>query len=298
MNVSLFESLSKTIISPYDELICYEYLYSRDGSSLKKMVESTVLSNKLPHEVFDEMYGMITPEDFQDIEDQVNEELGNFRVVINQTPSWPDKLSASNRPSPVLYYQGDIALLDTPNISIVGARKATDEGIQRAKKLAKELSAAHITVTTGLAAGIDTASAISALENGGQVIGVIGTPITMCYPQENIELQNAIGAHNLVVSQVPIYKYSKQPFKTKKYYFPERNELMAAISDATVIVEASDTSGTLTQARACLHQGRPLFILRSCADNSAISWPSKYIGKEGVHVLDSVDQLLYKVYGD
>ena len=72
---------------------------------------------------------------------------------------------------------------------------------------------------------------------------------------------------------------------------------MAAVSDATVIVEASDTSGTLTQAKACLSQGRPLFIMRSCAENSTVSWPRRYIDKEGVYVLDSTQQLLDLVYG-
>lgn len=71
---------------------------------------------------------------------------------------------------------------------------------------------------------------------------------------------------------------------------------MAAISDATVIVEASDTSGTLTQARACLHQGRPLFVMRSCVENTAVSWPANYVGRKGVYILDSTDQLMEIVY--
>jgi DNA processing protein len=124
------------------------------------------------------------------------------------------------------------------------------------------------------------------------VIGVIGTPIDECYPKENCSLQNEIAEKHLLVSQVPFYRYSQQPFKTKRYYFPERNELMAAISDATVIIEASDTSGTLTQARACLHQGRPLFILRSCYDSDQVTWPKRWAEKENVFIIGSSEEIL------
>ncbi len=291
----LRESVVDTIISPYDELISYEYLYSQDGSSLKKIVESTVLSGKLPHEALQDRFGMILPDGYQDVEDWVSDRLGTFHVAVNRTPTWPKRLADSTRPSPILYYRGDVALLESKNVSIVGARKASEEGLMRATKLAHALVREGIAVTTGLAAGIDTVATTAALKGNGKPIGVIGTPIDQSYPKENASLQEAVADRGLVISQVPLYKYSKQPFKTKRYYFPERNELMAAISDATVIVEASDTSGTLTQARACLHQGRPLFIMRSCAEGDA-SWPSKYLDKENVYVLDSADQLIKQLY--
>ena len=125
-------------------------------------------------------------------------------------------------------------------------------------------------------------------------IGVIGTPIDECYPKENRELAEAMIDEEgcLIVSQVPFYRYSVQPFKTKRYYFPERNELMAAISDATIIVEASDTSGTLTQARACEHQGRPLFIMRSCYEDRSLEWPRKWAARSKVFVVDCIDDVL------
>lgn len=294
---TLLEADSQVAVSPYDELLCYEYLYSLEGSSLKKIVESTVLAGRLPHEAFDDVFGMLPPDDVADLKGWLDDRIDAFRVVVNKTPSWPERLSDSNRPSPLLYYMGDIALLSTRNVSIVGARKASGDGLARAASLASRLIADGITVTTGLAAGIDTAATSEALRLGGRAICVIGTPITEAYPKENKQLQQQVSERGLVVSQVPLYKYSKQPFKTKKYYFPERNELMAAISDATVIVEASDTSGTLTQARACLNQGRPLYIMRSCIESASVTWPEKYLDKPNVHVLDSYDGFLDSVYG-
>ena len=86
-------------------------------------------------------------------------------------------------------------------------------------------------------------------------------------------------------------RYSHQPFATKPDYFPERNETMAAMSEATVIVEASDTSGSLTQARECLRQGRKLFILNSCFENPDITWPATYEKRGAVRVQKTADIL-------
>lgn len=297
MPSTLLDAIESKTISPYEELLSVEYLYAQPGSSLRGVADATVLSERLPHEVASDRFGLFEPDDLWDLESWLAEKLGTFSVAVNRTPSWPSRLADSKRPTPILYYRGDIGLLEAKNVSVVGARKATFEGKARAASLAKSLAESEIAVTTGLAAGIDTAAATSAIEHGGKTIGVIGTPIDECYPKENRGLQDRVARDGLLISQVPLYKYSRQPFETKRYYFPERNELMAAVSDATVIVEASDTSGTLSQARACLGQGRPLFIMRSCVESKDVSWPSKYIGREGVHVLDSAEQLLEQVYG-
>lgn len=294
-SVSLKEALGKSVISPYEELMAYEYLRSVKSGTLKAVASMTVAEGLLPTQALHNKYGVFAPDDFQAVEDYVDSKVGTaeaFSVVVNNTPSWPAKLKDSEQPTPLLYYRGNIGYLDLPSVSVVGARKATPEGRARAQKIAKELVENNVCVVTGLARGIDTAATQGALENGGRTIAVIGTPIDECYPKENARLQAFIAERHLLVSQVPFFKYKVQPFQTKKRYFPERNELMAAISDATVIVEASDTSGTLTQARAYLHQGRPLFIMRSCVENPAVSWPAKYTDKPNVYVLDSVEQVL------
>lgn len=137
------------------------------------------------------------------------------------------------------------------------------------------LDVEDVIIVSGLAEGIDTAAMNATIEFGGSIIGVIGTPLNKFYPKHNEELQKFVAHNHLLLSHVPFYKYSLQRFDTQKYYFPERNAVMAAISDATVIVEASETSGTLTQARACLEIGKKLFILNSCFE-SGLKWPDKY----------------------
>ena len=119
----------------------------------------------------------------------------------------------------------------------------------------------------------------------------LGTPITESYPNENAELQRRIAKDYLVVSQVPILRYARQTFRGNRLLFPERNATMSALSDATVIVEAGETSGTLTQARAALHQGRQLFILDSCFQNPNLTWPAKFAEKGAIRVKDFDDIL-------
>src|ERR1019366_8913989 len=104
------------------------------------------------------------------------------------------------------------------------------------------------------------------------------------YPKENRDLQDLIAKSHLLVSQVPFYRYATEPFRSRRNYFPQRNETMSALSEATIIVEASDTSGTLTQARAALEQKRKLFILDSCFERPDITWPRRFEARGAIRV--------------
>lgn len=291
----ILDDIMMTTVSPYEELLAYEYLYSRKGESLKKLSDATVKKGILPSHLLNERAGLFGVEgDYDKMTAYIDSKLGKCSFAVNGAYGWPEKLKDSARPAPVLYYRGDLGLVESKSVSIVGARDASDSGMSRAHAAAKKLIEADVTIVTGLAKGVDTAAAKAvAQSNGkGRIIGVIGTPIDEYYPRENRQLQDWVAERNLLLSQVPFYKYKIQSFTSKRTYFPERNELMAAVSDATVIVEASDSSGTLSQAGACLHQGRPLFIMRSCAENPAVSWPLRFIGKPGVQILDDISQVL------
>lgn len=285
-----------SFVSPYNELIALECLYSEDGATLKRVTSETVHSGKLPSEALQERYGLFKNDDsIAQVKRLVDTKIGSFSVVVNNTPNWPAKLADSARPTPLLYYNGFLNLIETKSVSVVGSRKASDSGRGRARRIARELSKNGVTVVTGLARGIDTEATTAAIQAGGPVIGVIGTPIDEAYPKENTELQTLVAKNYLLLSQVPFFRYATEPFSSHRIHFPERNELMAAVSDATVIVEASDTSGTLSQARACLHQGRPLFIMRSLIDNPLVTWPEKFLAKDNVFVLDNTEQVLQAI---
>ena len=273
-------------ISPYNELLSYETLWSRDGATLKKVSEY--------------LEGITVPSkaqfNLEDLsrKDEIDSYLMNierdFSILTAENYQYPIALQDPTHKIKLLYYQGDLGLLDAPKrISIVGARKATPNGEKRARRLAKILKEKEYIIVSGLAEGIDTAAMTETIRLGGKVIGVIGTPINQAYPKKNKQLQELVAREHLLLSHVPIYRYSKEPFQTKKFYFPQRNIIMAAVSDATIIVEASDTSGTLTQARACINMGRKLFILNSCFEQPNLSWPHKFLEKGAIRVRDESD---------
>lgn len=136
---------------------------------------------------------------------------------------------------------------------------------------------------SGLARGIDTVAHTAAIEAEGVTIGVLGTPLSEVYPKENRDLQEQLARDHLVVSQVPIIQYSRQSYRQNRWFFPQRNLTMAALTTATVIVEAGETSGTLVQARGALEQGRKLFILESCFGRG-LEWPEKFLRRGAVRV--------------
>jgi DNA processing protein len=187
---------------------------------------------------------------------------------------------------PRLYLAGDVSLLKAQlRVAIIGSRDASPDGLRRSARLARELVKRDVVVVSGLAKGIDRAAHESALAEGGRTIAVIGTPLGKAYPAENAGLQERIYRDHLLLSQFAA------GHRTQKYDFPARNRTMAHISQASVIVEAGDTSGSLSQAAECVRLGRRLFILRSVVENTSLRWPERFIGKGG-EILDSTDQIL------
>ena len=173
---------------------------------------------------------------------------------------------------PQLYWLGDAALLKQgPRIAVVGSRKASPEGLKRARFLSQALVRHHMIVVSGLAAGIDTAAHTAAMEAGGKTIAVLGTPLDKFYPAENEALQERMAREQLLVSQFP----SGYPVTPKN--FPIRNRTMALLTDATVIVEAGEKSGTVHQGWEALRLGRLLFLLDSVAKESSLTWPKEMI---------------------
>jgi DNA processing protein len=282
-------------ISPYNELLAYEFLWAQDHSSLKKIAEILSLQAKLPSEVINE----VTPDLFGDfaqrkdtIKDFIDKKIQSppsFSFLLKESPQFPDKLLDAKFPINLFYYRGNPDFANTDCISVVGTRKVSDEGHRRTEKLVRLLSQYDLTLVSGLAEGVDTVALDTAIKCKMNVIGVIGTPIDEYYPKKNKHLQEEIAVKHLLISQVPFYKYYTQPFQTKRFYFPERDATMAALSMATIIIEASDTSGTLFQARACMEQKRPLFILNSCFENPSITWPHKYEKEGAIRVRDIND---------
>ena len=176
-------------------------------------------------------------------------------------------------------------LRQQPRVAVVGARKASPDGVKRAAQLARVLVEHRAAVVSGLAEGIDAAAHTAAIEAGGRTIAVIGTPLSTTYPKHHYELQQRLMREHLVLSQFP------EGYPTSRKSFPLRNRLMALISDASVIVEASDGSGSLSLGWEVLRLGRPLFLMASILDRRDLAWPETMI-EYGAMVLRSPGDLL------
>jgi DNA processing protein len=209
--------------------------------------------------------------------------LGDFRAL-------PDhKLRRLPGSGEGVYCVGEIGLLRRSGVAVVGSRKVSPEGAARARRLARELAGNGVVVVSGLAEGVDQNAHQAAIDAGGGTVAVIGTPVDRAYPAKHAALQERIYREHLLIS----------PFSTgysvQKSSFPERNKLMAAVSDGTCIVEATDTSGSLHQASECAGLGRWLFILKNLVENQSLSWPRKFLTsehRERVVVVETVDDIL------
>ncbi len=169
-----------------------------------------------------------------------------------------------------LFTAGRIELLrDGLRISVVGSRDATTEGLARARALSEALVSRGVVVVSGLAEGIDTQAHQAAINAGGATIAVLGTPLDVCFPKQNQELLDRIIQSHLAVSQFPV------GFPLQKKNFPMRNRTMALLSDATIIVEAGEGSGTIHQGWEALRLGRPLFLLESLTKRTDLAWPAE-----------------------
>jgi DNA processing protein len=187
-----------------------------------------------------------------------------------------------------VFVAGDTDILKTGfRVAIVGSRAASREGLKRARKLAVRVIEAGGVVVSGLARGIDTAAHNGAIEAGGKTVAVIGTPLDQSYPPQNTSLQELIQREHLCISQFP------PGYSIKPQNFPMRNRTMALFSDATAIVEAGETSGSINQGWEALRLGRGLFISKSLVDHPELKWPQRMIAY-GAQVLsdESVEDLL------
>ena len=191
--------------------------------------------------------------------------IERFGVRIHGAGEYPDKLRDAVHPVECLYYRGWWDLAASRSVAVVGSRKPSRAGLARARRLARDLVNDDFTVVSGLAAGIDRAAHETAIAEGGRTIAVVGTPLSHVYPRENAGLQREIAENFLLVSQVPVKRYESQDHRLNRRFFSERNATMSALTEATVIVEAGDTSGTLIQARAALAQAA------NCSSSTTVS---------------------------
>lgn len=185
----------------------------------------------------------------------------SLRKVFNQYPSisilddeYPIELKNCYNPPVLLFYQGNVDLLKRPKMAVVGARTASQTGTKSVQKIVSELGNQFV-IVSGLARGIDTSAHISALKNGGATIAVIGCGLDVHYPKENKLLQEYLGKNHLILSE---YTVGEAPLK---FHFPERNRIIAGLSQGVIVAEAKMRSGSLITCERALEEGRDVFAI-------------------------------------
>jgi DNA processing protein len=271
------------------EVGAYETLWCDQGASFKSIYEKIIdspgsrPSDFVPNDQAREVGLRVITK----IRDALR---ARFDVKIHGEIDYPLCLRDAMHPAELLYYLGSWDIAFSRSVAVVGTRSPSDDGISRTRQLVRKLVEDGFTIVSGLAQGVDRAAHEAAISNGGNTIGVLGTPISHSYPRANSDLQKLIGEKHLLMSQVPLERYEAQSNLTKNnWFFPERNKTMSALTEATIIIEAGNTSGTLVQAREALRQGRKLFILNSCFERSDLDWPSKFEAKGAIRVREYDD---------
>jgi DNA processing protein len=197
--------------------------------------------------------------------------------------SYPNNLRQVPDLPPFLFVRGDFGAADDRAVAVVGTRAASPDGLSRARRMAAQLVQHKVTVVSGLARGIDTVAHESALAEGGRTVAVIGTGITRCYPSENAVLAERITQSGAVVSQ---FWPTRPPGRDT---FPRRNRVTSGISQGTVVIEASRTSGAKMQARLAHEHGKRVWLIRSLVTHQ--EWAQRMVADGRASEVTSIDEV-------
>jgi DNA processing protein len=205
-------------------------------------------------------------------------------LISLEDSAYPDLLKKIADPPPVLFVSGSSECLGLPQLAMVGSRNPTPAGLDTARMFARHLSASGLTITSGLALGIDSASHRGALDAGGVTIGVLGCGPDRIYPAGQDSLADAIREKGALISEFP------PGTPPSKQNFPQRNRVVSGLSVGTLVVEAARASGSLITARHAVEQGREVFAVPGSIHNPQSRGCHRLI-RQGAKLVESADDI-------
>ena len=211
-----------------------------------------------------------------------------IEIIKKSSRDYPKILKEIPDAPKQLYVRGSLPKDHTLNFAIVGTRAASDYGRTLAFKIAKELAELGFNIISGLALGIDTQAHLGALEGKGKTTAVMGSAIdnNSIYPSENLNLvKKIISSGGAVISEY------EPGTKSEIWFFPERNRIIAGLSQGVLVVEAPEKSGALITARLALEQNREVFAIPGSIF-SKNSYGTNYLIKSGAKMVTAVDDIL------
>ncbi|MEG5264946.1 DNA-processing protein DprA [Pseudomonas sp. JDS28PS106] len=207
-------------------------------------------------------------------------------LLMWDDPGYPALLAQIPDPPPLIFIAGNPAILERPQLAIVGSRRASKPGMDTAAAFARSLAAAGFVITSGLALGIDAAAHHGALAVGGTTIGVLGTGLEKLYPQRNRSLAAQMAAQgSAVISEFPL----DAPPQASN--FPRRNRIISGLSLGVLVVEASVASGSLITARLAAEHGREVYAIPGSIHHPGAKGCHQLI-RDGAILVETVDHIL------
>lgn len=204
----------------------------------------------------------------------ITSEDAAYPALLKQIKDYPKKL----------YYVGNIELLKTRCVSVIGSRTTTTYGRNTARAAGRCLAECGLTIVSGMAAGIDTCAHEGALAAGGDTIAVLGCGVDICYPLQNMALMQRIEKSGLIISE---YEPGSEPMA---YMFPQRNRIISGLSEMTLVIQARNRSGSLITAELAVEQGREVFAFPGNIDSQYNLGSNKLI-QEGAGLVARIDDL-------
>jgi DNA processing protein len=206
-------------------------------------------------------------------------------ILTEDHPQYPRMLREIPDPPGLLFVRGTLKPEDGLSIGIVGTRHATPYGLRQAARLAASLSRAGLTITSGLARGIDAAAHKATLEAGGRTLGVLASGVMNIYPPEHDRLAEEVVAQGALISEQP----PRSPPLAGT--FPQRNRLISGLSLGVIVIEAAERSGALITARHAMEQGRDVFAVPGNVESRSSRGCHRLL-RDGAILVESADDVL------
>jgi len=229
---------------------------------------------------------------FEDAVDQQQKMLESGAILIAiSDPRYPERLKEIYDPPTALFTRGRLELLQSVMLGIVGTRRASAYGTAACERLSADLAQAGLTITSGMARGIDTSAHRSALDIGGDTVAVFGCGVDLVYPAENRKLASEIAQKGLLLSEYPM----GGPAYPQN--FPTRNRIISGMSVGVLVVEGAQYSGSSITAKMALEQQREVFAVPGNI-TSKMSWGPNLLIKQGAKLVQEWNDVIVELPAD
>lgn len=212
----------------------------------------------------------------------------NHHLLCWDDGGYPALLRRIDSPPAALFVDGDPGCLWQPQIAVIGSRNPTAGGLDHARDFATTLARQGMTITSGLASGIDSAAHSAALDAGAYTIAVNGTGLDQVYPVSSQNIARRIRSQGAMISELPL---GSPP---RRQHFPSRNRIISGLSLAVLVIEAGLNSGTLITARKAAEQGREVFALPGSLHNPMAKGCHRLI-REGARLVETTADIMQEL---